>query len=316
MNVLKALPLVLLLIGPVQAQSGDLVGKPCTMNGNMKGTCFYNASGEVSSWIVRAWRDAVHGGGPEGDEIVGYTIFLKEQQDYNRWAISASDPKLELHCWSSHHGWGKAERGLNSICVPNHIPESGELNLDTLRIPVFKTGVGIIAARDRLKKDCDSVTGIFTAWRRSQGIVDFSDTDICTLSDLPKDAEFADLQAILTGRANALAAAETASRRYDELITGLQYSIPIQYEFSAFTPERMPPGVADQLLALQAASDAALRRSDSLEKGRTLLTMTYRTMTAQAVQHHEAVMEKKACERLEKEWFEKYGEHYQGCGRN
>lgn len=81
----KVILLIQLLIG-VTVQGQELVGKPCVIDPDMRGTCFYDARGEISYWLVRVWRPAALGGGPETalNEFVGYPGVLKAQQDYNR----------------------------------------------------------------------------------------------------------------------------------------------------------------------------------------------------------------------------------------
>jgi hypothetical protein len=317
MNPLKALPLALLLIGPAQAQSGGPVGKPCTINENMKGTCFYNADGQISYWIVRWWRDSRVGGGPEGalNEIVGYPAFLKAQQEYNSWVSSSPDPKPEQHCWTSEHGWGKEDRGLNSICMPNHISETGELTLDTLRIPVFMTGAQILSALDRLKNDCSAASETASTWNgyAHQLDVAFTAADdrkgwMCWTkwpqAQIPKGKEFADWQALLEARSAALDEAEKASRRYDELIT----SVP--FEYHNFEPhiaaDKLPASLIDQLSALQATSVAALR-TDTADKNESAgLEEKYRMGLAEAARLHKEEQEQEwAKERNTKEYRDK-----------
>lgn len=82
--MLKAIVLIQILIGvPVYGQ--ELLGKPCVISKNVKGSCFYDANGEIVYWIAREWSDVSLGGGPGStEEFVGYPGALKAQQAYNR----------------------------------------------------------------------------------------------------------------------------------------------------------------------------------------------------------------------------------------
>jgi len=93
--MLKAIVLIQILTGiPVYGQ--DLIGKPCVISENVKGSCFYNAKSEVVYWIARVWSDVSLGGGPgSSEEFVGYPEALKGQQTYNR--LIKEDREAGLH---------------------------------------------------------------------------------------------------------------------------------------------------------------------------------------------------------------------------
>lgn len=273
MNLMKALPLLLLLVGTARAQSDGLVGKPCTINENMRGTCFYNADGQISYWIVRWWKDSSVGGGPENalNEIVGYPAFLKEQQEYNRWVKSAQSIlglDIDGQSFTLRHGWEEVYWGMKSITIPNRISETGELTLDTLRIPVFMTGARILDALDRLKHDCASASKAAHTWNGYTHQLNFNlmDADddkgwVCWTdsprTQIPEGKEFADWQALLEARSTSLAEAEKASRQYDKLVA----SVPLEYhDFEAkIAPKKIPTDLMDQLSGLQATAVTALR---------------------------------------------------------
>jgi hypothetical protein len=363
MNPLRVLPLLLLLlIGSAHAQSSTPAGRPCSITNHMKGTCFYNAAGELSHWIVRSWD---FGGGPGSlAEVVGYPAFLKEQEGYNRWIKSTPPiPGLQIdiltpltpaenelvrqqdeksmaevralgaptwdtlinggtfrHDLPSAHGWETGSQGMKRILVPSDIEETGALNLDTLRIPMFITAGKILAARERLKNDCSSASDLYYEWSESQPVPSYPDLragGFCGLNDLPQNAGFADWKRLLDARARSLSLAETSSRRFDDLVGGLQHTI-IQYITQSFTPDKLPAGMADQLLKLQAESEAELRVADSLENKSAPVSERYRRTTEQLFQRHEAALNKEACERVnkemhqkyDKEWIEKYGQPF------
>lgn len=72
-----------------------------------------------------------------------------------------SDPPPD-YCsptYSPVAGWGSTTHiGNAQIIIPHAIREDGEMNIDTLKIPLYKTGVEILHARDSLYEDCASFT--------------------------------------------------------------------------------------------------------------------------------------------------------------
>jgi hypothetical protein len=350
MNPVKTLPLFLLLIGSARVQGDGFVGKPCTINENMKGTCFYKADGVISYWIIRMWLPSDLGGGPERtlDEVVGYPAFLKQQQDYNRWLKSVpptpglhidvpilpTPDQLELeskqiekesreittsgaptwetiinrrHFGQSDHGWQTGyPPPVKYILVPGSMRETGEFNLDTLRIPMFIGAGRILAAQERLKADCSSASDVYHEWNGLQPSPNYrnQEKDICFFSDLPTGTAFADWQANLNARWHALAPAETASRQFGDLVHKARNVIPS--DGTAFTPDRLPVGMVDQLLSLQTAWAEALRHSESLESDSTALSSKYRATTAQLAK----AKQKALCEDQDKAMVAEFGKQW------
>lgn len=92
--MLRAIVLIQILLGsPARAQ--ELVAKPCVISENVKGSCFYDANGEIVYWIAREWSDVSLGGGPgSSEEFVGYPGALKAQQTYNRLIMENQEAGL------------------------------------------------------------------------------------------------------------------------------------------------------------------------------------------------------------------------------
>lgn len=96
------LSLILLAPGAARAQNGGFTPRPCDISSlppyysgrNYKGTCYFGADGQLSYWLVRLWNPASVGGGPDAAApvLVGSTLFLKKQQEYNRWV--KADPTV------------------------------------------------------------------------------------------------------------------------------------------------------------------------------------------------------------------------------
>ena len=300
----------LLLIAPVQGQ--ELVGKPCVINTNLKGTCFYDANGDISYWIVRVWRDTALGGGPETalDEFVGYPGVLKAQQDYNRrikedkassFHLVASKissaprdtretipeqmkklkdgigadgrfvPSTEsygINTTPPSRGW---DTSLNWIYAPAQIPERGDLNPDTIRIPFFFSGAELLAAERRLLADCRAASASLYRANENLRVGDESweywvsrslldGFGVCS-SGLSKKMKFNGLQRVLRERKAQLDAAHAISRRIDDIIRKLG----ADFNFRVVKVEDFPAGFADRLALMQTAMAEALRAASDLE---------------------------------------------------
>lgn len=93
--LLKIMPLVLFSPGSLQAQNDVLIGKQCSLNENLKGTCFYTEKGEISYWIIRYYETAKRGGAAVGAEFIGYPAALEAQQKYNKFVKALNDRPLK-----------------------------------------------------------------------------------------------------------------------------------------------------------------------------------------------------------------------------
>ena len=263
----------------------------------LKGTCYYDTKGGVSYWIVRWWYDASgepvrHDRyGTPYNEFVGYPFALKEQKRYNHEIVNTMGgatffgppygkcsngdtdfpPIRNGACWEHKRLKGplrNADR-LNQwrMNVPRSIPETGELDADTLRIPLFTTGVALLYAQAMFRNYCFGADLDYDAWTRAHaGPVSAQKTgegqgDEISFCDpekkRPKNRMLAGYQIIMQAIGAQLYAAQSAAGRYDKLID--QYYTPVK-------PETPPAGLADQLAALQASMEAHLRKAKELDQ--------------------------------------------------
>ena len=302
--LLKTASLGLLLAGPAHAGNDAPSGKPCVIRENLKGSCFYSENGELVYWIAREWNTPSNGGGPTflENEIIGYPAVLKEQQDYNRQRpaekyIPAANAyghyddaahrknlvdivketadmmngRYDSHETPYYYNSGDDPQfGWNhgKLTAPAHIPETGELNAETLRIPLYAAGPKILDAQARLKEDCDS--SMETFWRYYSGPRDdsvYNDNPtsdlMCEFDHRPKNEKYANRQNLLKLRAIQLVSAAAAAARYDEIVAELNF--PMSSGSSPSKAYEFPAGVTDQLSSLKTEMDEGLNIAADIE---------------------------------------------------
>lgn len=164
--------LILSLAITSYAEELPLTAKLCAPGKDLRGTCFYDANGSISYWIVRHWSD----GSPDiyGPELTGYPSVLTKQQEYNRWV---SDSFHDGYNSSGHGGTGIPGLSLQSfrgdpadlgwadgkdfMFIPTQIPEDGQLNEVSLSIPLYRIGAEILSSKSRLRLGCRQAEPIF-----------------------------------------------------------------------------------------------------------------------------------------------------------
>jgi hypothetical protein len=270
---------------------------PYPTNGNqvyynpetLKGTCYYDKNGALSYWIVRWWNDQIGKPFPDEKEFVGYAVALEEQKRYNHEIVKGlgganfgeppygrcktngylDNPDTFGACWNL---WPLKGPNQNSdlpylrMNVPRGIPETGKLDADTLRIPLFAKGGALLRGLAVFRDLCIDVDTDYVAWKNihaqsgSAQTGDGGDNDISFCDpkkDRPKNDKLNQYQTLLQAIGDQLNAAQAAARRFDEIIT--EYYTPDQ-------PEIPPAGLANQLAWLQTSIEIRLRKSHEVDQ--------------------------------------------------
>jgi hypothetical protein len=264
----------------------------------LKGTCYYDTNGVISYWIVRWWDDKM--GKPFSDEkeFVGFAVAQKEQRRYNHevvetlgWVDFGAPPHGRCRtnqdsdypatygaCWDFWRLKGPDEKASDlpylRMNVPRGIPETGELNADTLRIPLFANGGALLSALALFRDLCMDVDIDYMAWAKAHAGSDSTpenrnggDNQISFCDpkkERPKNDKLNQYQSLLQAIGDQLNAAQAAARRFDKVIT--EYYTPVQ-------PKIPPAGLANQLAWLQTSLVTHLRKAQELDR----LTQTYET---------------------------------------
>src|SRR4029077_537287 len=159
----------------------------------LKGTCYYDPNGVITHWIVRWWDDSsdqpsLNEKWVREKEFVGYPSALNEQKRYNseiHSTLGGADfgpppygtcrtngdldyPAKYAPCWNKlpqgRKAWVDFTRHIN---VPRSILETGELNADTLRIPLFETGIRLLHAQTHFLLVCGGADEDYDIWMQN-----------------------------------------------------------------------------------------------------------------------------------------------------
>ncbi len=253
----------------------------------LKGTCYYDDKGAITHWIVRWWSDET--GRPTGEKaFVGYPAVLQEQKRYNHEMLrtfpgghdgpppygncQTNGDEFEVKkygpCWDQkvlqgRRGWIDFNRYLNT---PKSILETGELDTDTLRIPLFLAGIPLLYAESHFRSVCSSADDDYDDWLQKQGETTSAETDASRDASLsfcdpakkaPKNQTLWAYQSVLRFLGSDLEQAHAAARDYEELIE--RYYMPV-------TPEVPPEGLAVQLAKLRVTIQIYQRDADDWDK--------------------------------------------------
>jgi len=288
------------LLDLARAQESSFSAKPCVIcelpkgrNYNpdyqyvthpetLKGTCYYDKNGVIRYWIVRWWSDtsgqpSIDREGRKEKEFVGYPAALEEQKLYNQKiynTLGGADfgPPPYGNCrtngdldYPAKYGpcWGGQPRWDLRMNVPRAFLETGELDADTVRIPLFKTGVALLHAQAMFHGLCVGVNVQHDQWKRvyADGVGDLCDAK----ENRPKNKTLDQYQSLLKAIGEELNTAQAAARRYEEIVE--VYSV--QRALYISSNESVNPGTpaaADQLAALQKSMEFHLRKADELDQ--------------------------------------------------
>lgn len=344
--MIKIISLTFLLAMPARAQSGT-APRPCAI-GEYRGTCFY-VDGEVSYWIVRKWFGPEVG---EGPTMIGYPSVLKVQQDYNRWIktqkgsfISVDGPKAvpnladaeKRHAknmetirkqtqeamrgqytpelWNEHlsiprvirHGWDR-----HLLTLPHEIPETGGLNPDTLRIPLYKIGARLLDAEESRGANCRYLhENVFWAggkWLANGRWDDeFRKKGACNIETPPDDEKFAEMHSLLKIRGEVLATARESLLTFDKIFDSVE---PLMGSSDGIAIERLPDGFLDQVFAMSAEIEEVLSQAADLDSEYQSLETAHRVRKQRESEERVRKLiqrEKEADEKYAKEYFERFG---------
>lgn len=193
--------------------------------------------------------------------IEAYRSLAKRSPDIFGWR----------HDWVDQDRWRERIYQWN-LFVPAHIEERGDLNPDTLRIPFFLAGAELMAAKQRLVKDCRAATDSVEksgerydmAWTPNANWPEQSRRDwdgICRRGQ-SKHPNFAGLHRVLLDRLAHLDAAAEISREIDRTTSA-------QLGLNGMAPPRIKDqdlaALADRLALMQSSMEEDLRNAVDLE---------------------------------------------------
>lgn len=185
-----------------------------------KGTCFFDENGRLSHWVQYG--------------VTGYASIEREQSAYNAWAD---------RIWHTSR--------------PKHVTQSGQLNLETFRIPVVKADYRIGEMWFRLLRDA------------GKQYPDFRSTDLQSYLKNPGGLPFSD--GIFKTRADVLIAAYGRARAYEQALAPLNALLRPGVDQGRIDTEpieasQLPAGTAENLSRLRKALEAAVDGAAEVEE--------------------------------------------------
>lgn len=118
--------------------------------------CFVDNDGNEAYWIYEAYKR----GGPEMETYSAE--IMRRQRRYNDWYahLSRSGPLTESHIFgelSPDHIEEASERSWTGayLTIPDHIRETGRLDLDTIAIPYYQAVYKLLDEAQLLRRDCE-----------------------------------------------------------------------------------------------------------------------------------------------------------------
>jgi len=229
------------------------------------------------------------------------------------WNIQSPHPTVSVpptFYGVTRHHWDHTG-GADSIIAPIKIAETGELNSDTLRIPVFMAAERVFRVMQEIESDCRDASTTYNQWSLIHHFDSVDQEDLWTSDDIrghglcrllpSKTAMFADWQDVLSRRLAFAEAARDAAKRYDDIVREL---LPND---GAVSPDRVP---AQRLSLLRAAIEESLRDEETLrpltqQRAAACIGAGKRERSA-----YDKRIEKEARTRLDDEWMREYGEHF------
>lgn len=188
-----------------------------------RGTCFYDENGRLSHWVQQTHRGYV----------TGYAAVEREQKSFNAWADQL---------WHTSR--------------PPYVSESGNLNIETFRIPVVKADYII----DKMWIKLLNEAGVKIMDTRITRIWSYIDGSVGQLFE----------DGIFKARADALVAAHTQTRAYERALVkldALRRPGVDQKEINTDPIEAssLPAGLSQNLSSLRMALEQAVAGAEEVE---------------------------------------------------